>query len=236
MNERDEGGSVLPPTFQDIAELVAGTQTPPWLAGHLEWWAASLSAARMVDKHRPSKASMKKKLEEVKLAALLLEKSLNDTPTRKFLEIASPGRVKTALVYELADLTKRAEYAAASPILSTAAGKTKSGRGKALMNDDLSAKSYCAAMIAEAWLFFRHCAPGTRDRRSAKAADDYWLASGGPSQGWGEDRLNGWRPHFEKVRASAEVPAIVALRAIWRRDLLQSARMGGPPWFLPANN
>jgi hypothetical protein len=236
MNESHQGGSVLPPTFQDVAKLVAGTQTPPWLAEHLEWWAASLSAARMVDKHRPSKVAMKKKLEEVRLAALLLEKALNDAPTRKFLEIASSGRVRTALAYELGGLAKRAEYVAASPILSTAAGKTKSGRGKALMNDDLSAKSHCAAMITETWLFFRNSFPGPRNRQAARAADDYWLASGGRSDGWGEDRLNGWRPHFERVRASTTIPAVASLRAIWRRDLLQSARMGRPPWFLPANN
>jgi hypothetical protein len=105
MSERKQGGFDRPLTFQDIANLAAGPHAPPWLARHLEWWASHLVAARMVDKHRPSKASTKKKLEEVKNAALLLQKvlndtsMLNDTSIRKLLEIAPLGRIKNVLAW-----------------------------------------------------------------------------------------------------------------------------------------
>jgi hypothetical protein len=75
-----------PPTFQDVAHLVAGSHPPPppWLAKHLEWWASSLRAARIIDEHRPTKVLMKKKLDEIKSAALLLQRALSDTPTGSF--------------------------------------------------------------------------------------------------------------------------------------------------------
>jgi hypothetical protein len=225
-----------PTTFQGVAHLVAGARPPPWLAGHLEWWASSLAVARMVGKHRPTKVEMKKKLDEIKSAALLLQRALSDTPTRKFLELAPSGRIKNVHPHDLRDLANRAEHAAASPILSTEAGKTKSGRGKAQLSDDLSAKSYCAAMIAEMWLYFRGSDPGPRNGQAAEAADAYWRVSGGRSTGWSSESLYGWRPHFKKVRSTAQAPAVAALRAIWRRDLIQAASRGKPPRFLGANN
>jgi hypothetical protein len=232
----DDKRSDRPPTFQDVAHLVGGCHPPPWLAGHLEWWASSLRAARMVDKDRPTKVLMKKKLNEIKSAALLLQRALTDTPTRKFLELAPSGRIKNVHPHDLRNLAERAERAAASPILSTRAGKTKSGSGRALLSDDLSAKSYCAAMIFEMWLYFRHSEPGPRNQSAAKAADAYWRASGGGSTGWGADSLKGWRPHFEKVRSTAQAPPVAGLRLVWRRDLIQAASRGKPPWFLGANN
>jgi hypothetical protein len=159
MSQDNQGRSRRPPTFQDVADLVAAPCPPPWLAAHLEWWASSLRAARLVDKRRPTKAMIKRRLVEIKDAALLLQQALTDTPTRKFLEIAPSGRIINVQADDLQELARRAEYAAASPILSTEAGKTKLGRGKALMSGDLSAKSYCAAMISETWLYFRHSEP-----------------------------------------------------------------------------
>jgi hypothetical protein len=97
-----------PPTFQHVAQLVAGPHPPPpWLARHLEWWTSSLRVAQMIEKHRPTKVLMKKKLDEIKSAALLLERTLSDTHTRKFLELAPSGQIKNVHAHDLRDLAKR---------------------------------------------------------------------------------------------------------------------------------
>jgi hypothetical protein len=91
-------------------------------------------------------------------------------------------------------------------------------------------------MIVEMWLYFRDSEPGPRNGSAAKAADAYWRAAGGRSSSWGDNSLHGWRPHFEKVRSTAQAPAVAGLWLVWRRDLIQAASRGKPPWFLGANN
>ena len=85
---------------------------------------------RFVEKKQPTRVEMKKRLVEVRNAALLLRDALNDPPIREFLEIAPLGPIEHRGVFDhiLADLAERAKHAMASSTLSTEMGKTKAGR------------------------------------------------------------------------------------------------------------
>jgi hypothetical protein len=62
---------------------------------------------------QPTKAEMKKRLAEVRNAALLLRDALNDTPIREFLEIAPLGPIEFRGVFDemVQELAGRAERA-----------------------------------------------------------------------------------------------------------------------------
>jgi hypothetical protein len=212
------------PTFEDVARIIAGANAPPWLVAHLKRWGSSLFLDRHVEAIQPTKAVMKDKLGAVSNAALLLRRALTDAATREFLEIAPLGQIENTPVLErsLQNLAERAERAAASPVISTKAGKTKPGRTRATVPDAYSAKTYCAALIAETWAYLHRRYPASRNRKAAAAADAYWRASGGKATGWGADRLNGWRYHFTKAQA----PTTAAVRKECRRRLIEAARWG----------
>jgi hypothetical protein len=210
------------PTFADVARLVADADTPPWLEAHFERWSPTLTLDRLVEKRQPTKTAMKKRLAQVRDAALLLRRALYDTPTREFLEIAPLGRIKNpyALVLGLQDLAERADRATASSALSTKSGKTIAGRTRAVMCDAFSPKLLCVALIAETWVYFHGGDPAPRSRKAAAAADAYWHASGGKATGWGKEPLNGWRYYFRKVQE----PAVAAVRAECRRHLVEAEK------------
>ena len=128
---------------------------------------------RFVYEMQPTKAEMKKRLAEVRDAALLLRDALNDTPIREFLEIAPLGPIEFRGVFDqmVQELAGRAERAMASTLLSTETGKTKAGRTRAMPPDASSAKLFCAALVAEAWAYFYHSDPPPRNQDAARAAD-----------------------------------------------------------------
>jgi hypothetical protein len=212
------------PTFEDVARKIAGANAPPWLAAHFKRWVPSLRLDRYVEKMQPTKAAMKKRLAGIRNAALLLQHELSDQPTREFLEIAPTGQIEnaSALKRSLQDLAERADRAITSPSLSTKAGKTIPGRSRAMVPNAFHAKTYCAALIAEAWAHSCGTYPSPRSLKAAAAADAYWRASGGKVTGWGDDPLTGWRPYFTKAQASATE----AIRKECRRHLIEAARRG----------
>src|ERR1700724_2005157 len=93
---------------------------------------------------------MKKRLAEVRDAALLLRDALNDTPIREFLEIAPLGPIEFRGVFDemVQELAGRAR-AMASTLLSTETGKTKAGRTRAAPPDASSAKLFCGRTFAD---------------------------------------------------------------------------------------
>jgi hypothetical protein len=210
------------PTFTDVARLVAGADAPPWLSEHFKRWAPSLALDRCVQAVQPTKAAMKKQLTAVEDAALLLARALSDASTREFLEIAGRTENTVALVNPLHDVAERAKRAAASPALSTQAGKTKAGRSRAMPPNAISAKTYCAVLIAETWAYLHGRHPAPRNLQAAAAANAYWRASRGKATGWGKDPLTGWSPYFKKAKAPAAAP----IRGECRRHLIEAARNG----------
>jgi len=211
------------PAFADVARFVAGSDAPPWLAAHFERWAPSLKVDRFVYEMRPTKAEMKKRLAEVRDAALLLRDALNDTPIREFLEIAPLGPIEFRGVFDqmVQELAGRAERAMASTLLSTETGKTKAGRTRAMPPDASSAKLFCAALVAEAWAYFYHSDPPPRNQDAAREADAYWRAAGGETNSWTVP-LNGWRPYFQQVQE----PSVATVRREFRRHLVEAAHQG----------
>jgi hypothetical protein len=180
-----------------------------------------------MDEKRRTRVMMKKRLAEVKDAALLLRGALVDPPTVEFLESEGRGLIENPirLMRELRDLADRAESAAAP--LSTSGGKTKPGRSRAIVSDGIPAKLYCAALIAETWTFFHHKGPRPRSQKAAEAADAYWIATGGDVTVAAE-RLNRWRPYFQEAQA----PHVKAVREGWRQrlsDYYRQAQSGGNP-------
>jgi hypothetical protein len=153
--------------FAEVARIVVGAEPPPWLTAQFYSSAASLRLVRLMDEKRRTRVMMKKRLAEVKDAALLLRGALVDPPTVEFLESEGRGLIENPirLMRELRDLADRAESAAAP--LSTSGGKTKPGRSRAIVSDGIPAKLYCAALIAETWTFFHHKGPRPRSQNTS---------------------------------------------------------------------
>jgi hypothetical protein len=192
---------------------VVGAEPPPWLIALFFSGSASLKLVRGLDEKRAKRAVMKRWLADVKEAALLLCFALADPQTMAFLEGEGRGLIPAALRRALLDVADRAERAAAP--LSISDGTTKRGRARAVVSDTISAKLYCAALIAETWAFFHHKEPEPRSQKAQAAADAYWRATGGEMTGWATDRLNHWRPYFER----AKKPVVAAVREEWRHRL-----------------
>ena len=201
--------------FADVAQLIAPNNTPAWLAEMLRDWAPSVALDRYVQATQPTKAEMKKRLLDIRDAALLLQRTLSDAPMREFLEIEGSIRIENVggLDHTLRTIAERAERAAASPTITTAAGETKKGRGKALPLEAISAKAFCALIIAETWAYIREGQPAPRNQEAAAAAHAYWQASGGTTQSWGSDPRIGWSYHFKEAQSPA------AER--WRKEVLR---------------
>jgi len=217
------------PTFAVVAQLVAPNGAPAWLPAHLEWWAQGLRHDRLVDEYRPTTVQTVKQLSEVASALTVLEKGLENPMIRNLIAAARTHGKISITIAELKDLAYRVESARSSPLLVGRDGKTKRGRAKPQVPDVFDAKTLCAARIVEAWRFFNGKDPGISNLKAAQAAQGYWLASGGTTNGYGNP-LNGWYDYFKIVRDCQHAPGLK--RLIWRRDLQQSARRGRQPWYL----
>ena len=217
------------PSFADVAKLIAPNDAPNWLPAQLEWWSQGVRYDRIVDELHPSTLQSRDRLAAIAKAAELIEREL-DSPVIKALLYASNTRSKLGVTArDMQQLALRAESARSSPPLVSANGSTKRGRGKPKVPDIFDARTLCAARIVEMWLFFRKEVPGIGNLEAAGAAQVYWLACWGKSEGYG-DPLNGWYDYFKTVRDNPGSPGLKLL--IWRRDLAQTMRRGGPPWYI----
>jgi hypothetical protein len=217
------------PNFADVAKLIVPNGGPIWLPAHLEWWAQGVRHERMVDELRPSTLESRDRLADVVAAAKLIERELSSPAIRSLLSIANSSSRISVSSWNMRELASRAETASLSTLLTSADGKTKRGRSKPKIPDLFDARTLCASRILEMWRFFRKNVPALGDLEAAAAAQAYWLACGGQSNGWGNP-LNGWFDYFKAVQESSGSPGLKQL--IWWRDLLQAERRGGPPWFL----
>jgi hypothetical protein len=229
-------------SFADVARKITGGDAPAWLVDTLKNWAPCLAIDRGVAFRQPGRSEMKKKLQGVGSAAELIVSALHDGATRGFLDAATPGGIpyRGQIDHMLRDLVRRAEDGIES--LSTADGKTKAGRNKAVPPGSFHPKTLCAALILEAWTFVHEVEPAPKNQEAAAAADLFWNASmedlgiepakeriektvTKEAKSWGE-RLNGWRHHFKQ----AKEPAVSNNRQEIRRYLKEgkhSARILG---------
>jgi hypothetical protein len=217
------------PTFADVAQLIVPVNAPPWLPALLEWWAQGIRHDQMVDQYRPTTVQTVESLSEVVKAVRILERNLSNPNIRNLLAFAGiPNNINVSIA-TLKNLADRAEAALSSPVLTGKDGKTKRGRGKPAVADVFDAKTLLAARILELGRFLNKLEPGAKSLKAAAAAQAYWLACGGESNGFG-DPLNGWKHHFKLAKDNAG--SIGLKRLIWWRDLIQCQRRGSPPWYI----
>ena len=211
--------------YREIAELVAGSEAPPWLPGCLYELAISLALDRHVHNRLSGRADMRKILCAIGDAAALIQRGLGDATVRNFLEDAPLGLGAIPNLGELdralRNLASRAGKASTSPRLVDEEGNTKAGPGRATTSRSFSSKVYCALLICEVWRHFNGRYPGVRSRKAAQAAEILWHATGGAREGWGTDHLSAWRPYFEAVSALTTADD---LRADFQRRLSLQAR------------
>jgi hypothetical protein len=223
-------------SFADVARLITGDEPPPWLVDTLTRWGPSVVMARGVAILQPTRSEMTKRLGGVKDAAALIVNALNDGATRDFLDAGAPEKIPYhgQIDRMLRDLVRRGEEGVA--LLAAADGKTKAGRNKALPPGYFPPKTFCAAIIAEAWSFIHGAEPAPKNKEAAAAADLYWRVLiddlrieptkepldriiAKEAKSWG-NRLNGWRRHFEQARE----PAVSNIREDIRRHLVEDKR------------
>jgi hypothetical protein len=173
---------------------------------------------------QPSRAETRAILTKVAEAASLLVTALDSSAIVEFLGLGADRPLARKLQVTLFDIRDRAAAAEGSPALVDSKGRTKPGRGRALAEARISAKTYCALLIAETWFHFNGNYPPPRNKQAEEAADVYWRLAGCERQSGGEDKLIAWRRHFQEAlkNQSAEMNA---LRAEYKRHLLESARM-----------
>jgi hypothetical protein len=216
------------PTYADVAKLIAPDDTWPWLPAHLEWWEQGVRHDRMADGCRPTTAQSRERVAALAEAVKLIDRELDDPSIRNLLAAAYSSRIVISS-WAMRDLASRADYTFSSPLLSTVDGKAKRGRGKPKIPGIFDARTLCAVRMVEMWRFFRKEVPGIGNLQIAAAAQAYWLACGGTTEGYGNP-LNGWFDYFKTVRDHSGDSGLKQL--IWWRDLEQSKRRGGPPWYL----
>src|SRR5580692_11029031 len=128
--------------------------------------------------------------------------------------------------------------AAAALILSALDdGETKAGRSRAVPPGSFPPKTYCAAIIAEAWSFVHGVEPAPTNQKAAAAAHLFWresleglsmeetklalewMRAKDAKKSWGEP-LNGWWRHFKE----AKEPHVSEMRKEIRRHLTEGKR------------
>jgi hypothetical protein len=195
--------------FANIAQIITAAVPPRWLPALLEWWAQGVRHDILVDQYRPSKLKTVERLLGVEQALAILRRELENPSTRNLLATAKTLKRIGISIADLKDLSERAVIARSSPALIGKSGKTKRGPGKPDVPDVFNAKELCAARIFEAWRFLNKVEPGLGNLKAAEAAQAYWLASGGTSDGYGDPR-NGWYDHFRVVRDNERSPGAQA--------------------------
>ena len=208
------------------------------MARQIKKWGACLAVDRGVAAVKlPTRAHMRKNLEGVRAGAAPILIALDDGETRGFLDAASPGTIpdRLAICRLMSDLVRRAEEGVSW--LVTEDGETKVGRGRAVPPGYFPPKTYCAAIIAEAWSFVHGVEPAPTNQKAAAAAHLLWresleglsmektklalewMRATDAKKSWGEP-LNGWRRHFKQ----AKEPHVSEMRKEIRRHLTEGKR------------
>jgi hypothetical protein len=221
---RDKVWKGKPPpvdAFEPVAQLI--TPNPPiWLKEHLRRWLPMCPYAAEI--LQPSRAEMRAALTKVAEAASVLVTALRSSAIVEFLDLGAdvPLRAPGNLQAALTDLRDRAAAASRSRALVDSKGRTRAGRGRALPKAGTSAKTYCALLIAETWLYFRRDYPPPGNKEADKAADIYWSLFGGERESWGTDKLIAWRRHFREA-SDDQSQETKKLREEYQRHLRESA-------------
>src|SRR3984893_15597591 len=164
------------PGYEKVARAITGDDPP--LVEFLKKWGPCLAVDRGVAAVKlPTRAHMRKILEGVRAGAAPILIALDDGETRGFLDAASPGTIpdRLAICRLMSDLARCAEEGVSW--LVTEDGETKVGRNRAVPPGSFPPKTYCAAIIAEAWSFIHGVEPAPKHQKAAAAAHLFWRES-----------------------------------------------------------
>jgi hypothetical protein len=210
------------PVYDEVASLIAPTETPAWLRDLLSDWAPTVALSRGVHAQQPTKTEMRKKLINVSNAATCLFQSLQDTATKEFLETEGSVRIENigGLQNALQKIGECAATATNSPRISATPTTARRGTGKALPEGAYSPLTFCAVFVSEVWKHLHYDYPAPTNRKAAAAAHAYWQATGGEIVSWGSDPLSRWKHQFKMARS----PEIKKIRLEIQRHCREHSR------------
>jgi len=209
--------------YEALAKMI--TADPPrWFVDYLTRSMPSALLARAVDYFQSTRSEIRNELAKGEEAAEFLRQLLGKSGARDFLDEAGtePLGATGANDKFLADIALRAKVAAKSPALVDSKGNTKRGRGPAMPEGAISAQTYCALIIAEAWRWFHGKYPPPRKQNAIDAADLLWRLTGGQIPTLKKEASETWRIELQKVRLIKAQNQITEIR----RQLKQAERFG----------
>lgn len=207
--------------FGCIARLIADDKAPKWLPRLLHSRICDLRQTLALERERPTRRQMRRKLRGLRAAAARMIEEFSSPWIPEFLgaDLSEP-REGGALVQLFENLVYAVDLVGASRALTTEAGFTKAGSGRARSAASLSARTYCAMIIVDTWKFIHGADPLPNSRRAAEAAEAYWRAAGGDPRATGEEPLASWRYH---IRLAIEIKTRT-MTAEYRRHLVENDR------------
>jgi hypothetical protein len=244
---RDEG-----PTFEAVAQLIAQDEGDiDWLADGLRAWVwpqerhppstrkygSGLGMFADLARIRWSRAELLETLKEtLPSAAKTIDDMLRDWALFSFLTDERLGLGfgpldRVTLGSLLDEIRRRCAQASQFPELVSEDGKPRAGRNKALAPGQVDEKVACASTVVVAWRLARGKPPGPHVKQAAEAADLLFALGMAPAgrfdlvkrrQGWGEDPLNAWPPHFRA--ALAPNPVLDRVNAMQFAPMLKAVR------------
>jgi hypothetical protein len=171
--------------------MIVPRDRPLWLTRLLEFYGREIADEIKEQAKLPSKASTLQKLKDTHRCAKQLSEFLDDAPIMIFTESEGGVEINAAeLQAGLKAFAGPVRTAFEAGAIASAKGRAKRRGGRAMAHIWPLPKEYCAAVIAESWLFVRGQRPVPHDRKAGAAANIFWLACGG-ARGWGSDPRTG---------------------------------------------
>lgn len=148
---------------------------------------------------------MRQELVKIHQLSDLLERHLQNSAVIGFIEVNSDADFHaevSSVRGNLNRLRSKVRQALKSPQLIGENGKVLSGRGKPLLPNTMPPRYVCAAIIAEVFDFFYPDKDANPPQRKVwSAAEEFWESFFEP-EGWGNDRLTGWKDYFKAANDS----------------------------------
>jgi hypothetical protein len=209
----------------EVAKLITGDNAPPyWLRDLLFDWSFKVKSSHSIEKILPTKKQLSKRLWSIEKLAMELSELLESPMTSGFLTVGagreSESYIRDGVLPTLSMLTMDARKARNSSRLITPEGNVQPGRGRPHLPGNMPPKYVCSAIIAEVWSFFHQDADPTPTDRQAQTATARFFDAWFKPDGWGTDKLKGWKTYLESI----DDPELQAIRKDVRRHLKIHAR------------
>jgi hypothetical protein len=209
----------------EVAQHITGDNAPPsWLRDLLFNWSFEVRSSHGIETLLPTKKQLSERLRSIEKLAMDLSELLESPMTSGFLAVGagkeSETYIRDGVLPILSMLTMDARKARNSSRLVTPEGNVQPGRGRPHLPGGKPPKYVCAAIIAEVWSFFHEDRDPRPTDRQAQTATARFFDAWFKSDGWGTDKLKGWKTYLESV----DDPELQAIRKEVRRHLKIHAR------------